>query len=150
MPNEQNTPEVTMHAAANGRLFEYARALRKNMTQAESVLWECIRNKKMGVKFRRQHPIDSYILDFYCHECTLGIEVDGSIHEYGDNKLYDAYRTIQLKEYEINIIRFRNEDVLDDLEAVLKRIKNLIHNTLTLGEGIKDLIPSPSPEGEGS
>lgn len=136
MSNEKNTSEVTMHASANGGLFEYARVLRKEITHAESVLWECIRNKKLGVKFRRQHPIDPYILDFYCHEVQIGIEVDGSIHEYGDNKLYDKYRTIQLKEYEIKIIRFRNEEVLNGIDEVVKRIK--------------DLIPNPSPKGEGN
>ena len=115
-----------MHAAADGRLFVYARVLRKTMTHCESILWECIRNNKLGVKFRRQHPIEAFILDFYCHELKLGIEVDGSIHEYGDNQLYDAGRTIQLNEYEIRIIRFRNEEVLNDGDGVVGRIKDLI------------------------
>jgi very-short-patch-repair endonuclease len=134
MSNEQNISKVKMHATADGQLFEYARTLRKEMTQAETVLWKCIRNKKLGVKFRRQHPMDAYILDFYCHELKLGIEVDGSIHEYADNKLYDAYRTIQLKEYEVKIIRFKNEEVLNDLKEVVERIKNLIPS-LSRGEG---------------
>jgi very-short-patch-repair endonuclease len=133
--HEKNAPKEKMHASANGRLFEYARALRKKMTPAESILWEHIRNKKLGAKFRRQHPIEAYILDFYCHELKVGIEVDGSIHEYGDNKLYDTYRTLHLKEYDIKIIRFRNEEVLNNLDEVIARLKNL--------------IPSPSPKGEG-
>jgi len=150
MSNEENIPDVTMHAAADGRLFVYARVLRKTMTHCESILWECIRNNKLGVKFRRQHPIEAFILDFYCHELKLGIEVDGSIHEYGDNQLYDAGRTIQLNEYEIRIIRFRNEEVLNDVERVLERLKDCIADHSPSVEGIMNLIPSPSPKGEGS
>ncbi|WP_299249431.1 endonuclease domain-containing protein [uncultured Cytophaga sp.] len=140
MPNKTNTSELKMHAAADGKLFEFARALRKSMIPAETVMWECIRNKKLGVKFRRQHPIDNFILDFYCHELKLAIEVDGSIHEQYDNKLYDEYRTIQLKEYEIKVIRFTNEDVLNSLNSVLDRIMGFIHNG-----GIFPLKKEPHP-----
>jgi len=120
---------IRMHANADGRLFDYARLMRKKMTPAESVLWECIRNKGTGVKFRRQHPVETYILDFYCHELKIGIEVDGSIHNYGDNKLYDSYRTLQLKDYAIKIIRFTNAEVLSDAEEVMKRIKDLVRES---------------------
>lgn len=79
-----------------------------------------------GLKFRRQHPLDKFIADFYCHEIKLVIEVDGSVHDSEDAKLYDAQRTYELKELGITVARFRNEEVLEKMEDVLKRIREVI------------------------
>jgi len=98
-----------------------ARNLRKNTTEAEAILWNEIRNKKIkGYKFRRQHPLSNYIADFYCHEARLVIEVDGEIHEY--SKEYDECRSSMLNEYGITIIRFSNNEIFNDLNSVISRI----------------------------
>lgn len=102
-----------------------AAELRKNMTVAEKVLWQQLRNRKVeGLKFRRQHPVDIFILDFYCHEFKLAIEVDGGIHNQMDQKEWDENRTFALNEFGIQILRFSNEDIIDRTEKVIDLIKN--------------------------
>lgn len=93
------------------------------MTPAEKVLWNFLKNKSLeGFKFRRQHPIDKYIVDFYCHQKKLVIEVDGSIHDQLNQKEYDSGRTSVLEEFGLKVIRFRNEEVLDNFQSVIGRI----------------------------
>ena len=106
------------------QLLAYARDLRKNQTEAEDLLWQLLRNKKFNnLKFRRQHPLTAgFILDFYCAEIKLGIELDGGYHNETEQKEYDEERTKIVNEYGINIIRFKNEDILLDIENVLKKI----------------------------
>jgi very-short-patch-repair endonuclease len=99
------------------------------MTPAERILWEVLRRKTLaGVKFRRQHPVGRYILDFYCPQFKLAIEVDGDSHI--GNELHDSIRTEALGAYGLNVLRFRNEEILSDLESVLLRIFSAI-NQLT-------------------
>ena len=94
------------------------------MTPAEELLWAAIKNKQLdGLKFRRQHPISRYVLDFYCARAKLGIEVDGKYHEEKAQKLYDADRTENLKLSKIKIIRFTNEEIFNQLVLVLESIK---------------------------
>ncbi len=98
-----------------------ARELRRRATEAERVLWERLRNRRLGgLKFRRQHPLGPYIVDFYCAEHRLVVEVDGPIHER--QKERDALRAQHLEAYGYRVLRFRNEEVLTDIEAVLARI----------------------------
>lgn len=107
-------------------MYEFSRELRQVETEAEKVLWEWLRNKKLnGLKFRRQHPLSSYIADFYCHEKKLVIELDGAIHETKENMDYDKTRTQQLNEEGIIVVRFRNEEVMNDIEAVIKKIREV-------------------------
>mgnify|MGYP000111582110 CR=1 FL=1 len=116
-----------MHQKASTKLFRYAAELRENMTEAEKVLWEALRAKKLdGLKFRRQHPIGIYILDFYCHAKRLAIELDGGYHENEEQKKFDEARTFHLKEVLIDEIRFKNEEVLTNLPKVLNEIKSKI------------------------
>jgi very-short-patch-repair endonuclease len=116
-----------LHKDADGKLYEYARDLRKNETSAEDLLWRNLRNRKLnGLKFRRQHPLDKFIADFYCHENKLVIEVDGSAHDSRDAKESDEGRTYELKELGITVLRFRNEEVLNDMSLVLKKIRENI------------------------
>lgn len=97
--------------------------LRKETTEAEQKLWEHIRGKKLnGLKFRRQHPLHNYIADFYCHEKKLVIEIDGAVHTTKDNAEYHKGRTYELKELDVTEIRFWNDEVMNDIEAVLKKI----------------------------
>ncbi|MBY5950861.1 endonuclease domain-containing protein [Algoriphagus marincola] len=108
---------------ASPEIHKRARELRKQMTPAEKVLWNFLKNKSLeGFKFRRQHPIDKYIVDFYCHQKKLVIEVDGSIHDQLDQKEYDSGRTSVLEEFGLKVIRFRNEEVLDNFQSVIGRI----------------------------
>src|SRR5690606_36179299 len=97
--------------------------LRQNETDAEKKLWQYLRNRLLnGRKFRRQHAVADYILDFYCHECKLAVELDGVIHEEQMNRQYDMARTEFLNSMEITVIRFRNEEVMNNMESVLKKI----------------------------
>lgn len=98
-----------------------AKQLRKTLTPAEKQLWQALRSGKLaGLKFRRQHPVGNFILDFYCAEHKLVVEVDGGIHE---NQIeYDAARTTELETYGYTIVRFTNEVVLHQLETVLAQI----------------------------
>lgn len=108
-------------------IFDNAKELRKSMTYAEEVLWKHLRNNKvMGVKFRRQHPLDIFIADFYCHSKKLIIELDGGIHDTTEQKQYDDGRTFELEEKGFHILRFKNEEVFNDIEAVLGKIKSLL------------------------
>lgn len=112
-----------LHKYASGKIFENARALRQTSTEAEEKLRQELRNRKLnGLKFRRQHPIDKWIADFYCHEKKLGIELDGSVHDEKEIAEYDAGREKDLKELGFNVIRFRNDEVLSNIDGVIKAI----------------------------
>ncbi len=98
-----------------------ARELRATLTPAERLLWNELRDRQLGgLKFRRQHAVGPYVLDFYCAAAKLGVEVDGGIH----NALteYDADRTIHMERYGYQVIRFTNEEVVGHPELVLARI----------------------------
>ncbi|GAB4457711.1 MAG: hypothetical protein Kow0031_38450 [Anaerolineae bacterium] len=98
-----------------------ARDLRREMTPAEEVLWQALRGKKLaGLKFRRQHPIDRCIADFYCATGKLVIEIDGGIHTTQRER--DADRTEFLQQRGYRLIRFQNEQVLNELDDVLAAI----------------------------
>lgn len=108
---------------AKPNILSNAKELRKRMTDAEEILWKHLRNNKLkGLKFRRQHPLDIYIADFYCHQKKLIIELDGGIHDTPEQREYDEGRTFELEEKGFKILRFRNEEVINDLENVLERI----------------------------
>ena len=99
-----------------------ARELRQQMTPAEAALWERLRRKQLsGLKFRRQHPIERFIVDFYCPSARLIVEVDGEIHRYQERD--DAARDAFLTQRGYRILRFRNEAVLQNIEKVLEKIK---------------------------
>ena len=108
-----------MFNEANPLVFELAKELRRNMTDAEIILWNCLKVGINGLKFRRQHPIGMYIADFYCHRIKLIIEIDGSIHNKKNVKDYDERRENDLKGCGYNVIRFSNEHVLKERESAL-------------------------------
>ncbi|HEX5870159.1 MAG TPA: endonuclease domain-containing protein [Longimicrobium sp.] len=100
-----------------------ARELRKEETPAERRLWRVLRNRAVnGLKFRRQHPLDGLVLDFYCPEVSLCVELDGGIHDTDDQQARDAARTEHMRARGIRVIRFRNEEVLSDTDSVVTRI----------------------------
>ena len=102
-----------------------ARELRKRMTHAEELLWKRIRRKQLnGMHFRKQHPYGHYILDFYCFESQLAIEVDGLIHL---NKVeYDSERAACLESSGLTVLRFSNDEIENDIESVLYRISEYL------------------------
>ncbi len=112
-----------MFYGAGPQLFENAKRLRNNMTEAERLLWEALqKNKISGFRFKPQHPISYFVADFYCHSARLVIELDGSVHDDTDQSVYDANRTYMLEELGLRVIRFRNEEVFSDVNSVLVRI----------------------------
>ncbi len=100
---------------------QYSRALRSTMTDAEQRLWQVIRRRQLGgVKFRRQHPLGTYILDFVSIEAKLIIEVDGGQH--GEQQDYDRKRTQWLQQQGYRVLRLWNNEVLQDIDAVKERV----------------------------
>ncbi len=139
------------------KLHEFSKENRKNKTKAEDELWQALRNKKIGFKFRRQHIVDDYIVDFINFDFNLVIEVDGPIHEYGDNPEYDLARTKHLESLGYRVIRFQNEEVLNSLTNVINIINehinecklNLTHKPSHSEAENNNLSPGPSPAERG-
>ena len=146
-------------------LLSRSRCLRKTQTLAEDVLWNCLRNRRLhGFKFRRQHSIGKFVLDFYCAEGDLAIEVDGCVHDDPEVRGRDWLRTEWLEQAGFRVLRVSNEEVLEDIDSVLLKIASMLQSegphppgTLTprpplplAGEGEKDPHPGPLPlAGEG-
>lgn len=115
-----------LHKEAIGKLYQYGRELRQESTEAEKLLWTELRNRKLnGLKFRRQHPLDKFIVDFYCNEKKLVVEVDGDVHDENINKEYDEARTVMLAGLNITVLRFKNEEVITNVKDVLKKISEV-------------------------
>ena len=110
----------------NPDLVPFAKKLRNNMTMGEIALWRELKNKKLGVRFSRQIPIDNYIVDFYCKELQLAIEVDGSVHFLEGQQEKDTVRQNRLEYLGINFIRFSDLDTKNNLNWVLEEIKKMI------------------------
>jgi len=119
--------------------YEHVKSLRQNQTKAERLLWVQLRARRTGgVRFRRQHALGPFILDFYCHAAKLAIEIDGDSHDLQIE--YDERRTDWLKRFGIDVMRFANRDVLENLEGVVRMIE----------ERVLLANPSPNPsQGEG-
>lgn len=103
-----------------------ARYLRKSGTNAEKILWKEIRNNNLGIKFRRQHPVGNFVVDFYAPKYKLAIELDGSIHKSNDAKEYDEMRTKVLADMGIILMRFWNSEIEYHLPDALIKIKEKI------------------------
>jgi very-short-patch-repair endonuclease len=123
MPESYND---NLHNEAFGKLYQFGRELRQELTEAEKLLWEELRNRKLnGLKFRRQHPLDKFIVDFYCNEKKLVVELDGGVHDEKINKEYDDARTAMLAGLNAIVLRFRNEEVINNMKDVLKKISDV-------------------------
>lgn len=111
----------------SSHVFEIARHLRKNETKAEKLLWRKLRNRRLGgFKFLRQHPIKGYVVDFYCHEVRLVVELEGTIHDLPSQKTYDEERFKSLRSRKLDILRFRNDAVMEDVDSVLRQILHCV------------------------
>ncbi len=106
------------------RLKIIARKLRKNSTFGEILLWQVIKGKELGYEFHRQVPIDKYIVDFYCHELMLAIEVDGMTHNFKYD--LDQQRQHDLEDLGVHFLRFREKDIRSNLEGVVFNIQEWI------------------------
>jgi very-short-patch-repair endonuclease len=112
-----------MHAKLPEQILEFARSLRLHQTDAEHLLWLLVRNRRIaGFKFRRQHPVDKFILDFYCEEARLAVELDGGEHNDDAAAAKDGARIDLLEKMGIRVVRFWNHEVLNSTEAVLEKI----------------------------
>lgn len=116
-----------MHHKASPEIFRRAKELREQMTPAEQILWEKLRaNRFNGLHFRRQHPISKFVVDFYCHQYQLVIELDGEVHEEKNQIERDLGREEELKALGLQILRFSNDTVIYDVEYVLGEIQKTI------------------------
>jgi len=126
MAQVTDTVQRTMFYGAKPEIFKKAKALRDNMTPSEKKLYEKLRNNQiLYLRFKAQHPISQFIVDFYCHPLKLVIEVDGEIHNQKSIKEYDENRTIELEKLGLQVIRFKNKDVLENLDSVIEQITNI-------------------------
>jgi very-short-patch-repair endonuclease len=140
MSNPQPTRRV--HPAILAR----ARELRRETTPQERKLWQRLRRKQLfGIKFRRQHPIDRFILDFFCYEHKLAVEIDGGSHYQPDQQEYDQARTDWLAQHGIRVIRFTNRDVDSNIEGVLDEIARVCGVDADSPLSTADSPPSNSP-----
>ena len=112
-----------IHFGASKRIFIYAKALRNRETFAEKLLWSRLRNNQLHYHFRRQHPLSNYVVDFYCEALKLVIEVDGSIHADPIVVIEDKSKEESLVSYGLEVIRFTNDAVIKDLDAVVQLIR---------------------------
>ena len=104
-------------------LVHLARKLRREQTTAEEVLWALVRDRQiLKLKFRRQQQVGPFIVDFYCHQARLVVELDGGIHSTPEQALRDANREIYLRENRLRVLRFANEQIFEDPESVLRAI----------------------------
>lgn len=131
----------------NNKIFNSSRTkaqrkfLRNNMTQAEIKLWSGLKGRQLsGIKFRRQHGIGDYIVDFYCPELKLVVEVDGDSHYSISGKSHDLLKDDYLKDLEITVIRFSNTDILENTDGVF----SLINDTIIGLKANTSTTPDPS------
>ena len=104
----------------------YARQMRNNPTRAEHLLWQALRGKSLGVRFRRQQPLGPFVVDFYCSRARLVIELDGEQHASAEKSRDDEERTRRLEEISCRVIRFWNGQVMNDLDGVIQTIRRAL------------------------
>ena len=144
--------KITFKPPLTPEMLQRVRELRQNATDAEQLLWRLLRNRQfMDCKFRRQHPMAGYILDFYCHEARLVIGVDGGGHTSPQQSIYDRQRTERLESDGLRVIRFWNHETLKETEAVMQAIADALNSPhpdpLPKGDGV--WLPSPFGGGAG-
>jgi leucyl-tRNA synthetase len=120
---------ITANPKKYKQLQDFALEMRKNSTPQEAIMWEALRDEQLGAKFRRQHVIGNFIPDFVCLEKKLIVEIDGAVHDIPENIEADLGRTFELESFGYKVLRFRNEQVENDLAGVLNTIQNELKNT---------------------
>jgi very-short-patch-repair endonuclease len=138
------------HSALDPEQLAFARRLRRTQTHPEAILWALLRSRHLGgCKFRRQHPAPPYVLDFYCHQARLAIEVDGDSHDVPDRQAHDEARTRDLRSRGIRVLRFANADVLDETEGVLEAILRAVREPTEPTRGAEADATPPQPLASG-
>jgi very-short-patch-repair endonuclease len=123
--------EYPMYFGAKPEIFNIAKKLRKIQTESEKLLWSRLNNNQIiGLQFRRQHPINRFIADFYCPKIKLIIEVDGSIHELPEYQVHDLGRSDVLNDFGITVIRFTNEQIIENIDSTVEQIKKISESLL--------------------
>ena len=131
MVNLGKSIEREFYYGAGRWIIGRARIHRKAMTPSENILWRHLRKKRLsGILFRRQHPISHFIVDFYCHEAKLVVEIDGDIHNHQENKEYDENRTFELEKFGLKVIRFRNDEINNNIKKVLEILEREIKDRI--------------------
>src|ERR1700722_4680966 len=119
--------KLPLYYGASIEIFQRAEILRNNMTEAEKVLWNKLSNNQiLGLKFRRQHPINQFIVDYYFHKIKLVIDIDGGIHLKKEVAERDKGREYMLKNFDLHILRFNNDSIINDIENVLLQLRETI------------------------
>jgi len=131
-----------MYYGASSSVFQKAEELRNHMTPAEEILWKAIHINEWKLKFRRQHPVANWVVDFYCHSIKLVVELEGGIHEEEEVKRNDEGRESYLKRMGLTVLRFKNEEVIANKKSVLKKISEAIVRLQSppLGDGGKNSL----------
>jgi|WetSurMetagenome_2_1015567.scaffolds.fasta_scaffold724523_1 imidazole glycerol-phosphate synthase subunit HisF len=120
--------DIPMYFGTSADIMKLASQMRKDQTPAEKILWEKLRKRQLeGLKFRRQHPVNCFIADFYCHEAKLIIEVDGNVHDDPRQNERDIEREGIIKSLGLRIIRFTNKEIFNNVEDVIKKIKDNVN-----------------------
>jgi leucyl-tRNA synthetase len=140
-PQVERGANVPKYAVRGANIYKNARENRKEATEAENILWEQLRNRNIEDKFRRQHPVEGYIVDFVCLQKALVIEVDGAYHAEKGQAEYDAERTKTLIELGFRELRFTNEEVISNTEEVIAKIQKALSEPIN-----KPVTPSPFME----
>ncbi|MFH1010739.1 MAG: endonuclease domain-containing protein [bacterium] len=109
--------------------WQRAREMRKNLTKSERVLWKALRSRQLKVRFLRQHPVGPYIADFYTYEKKLVIEVDGDAHALPEQLAHDRGRDAYFESLGFRVKRYTNNDILVNLDGVLKDIMEVLHGS---------------------
>ena len=124
--------EYPMYYGAKPSIFKLAKELRKTQTEAEKILWlKLNKNQISGLHFRRQHPINKFIVDFYCPKIKLAIEIDGSIHDIPEFHNHDLGRSDILNDFGIKVIRFTNEQIINETDYTVNQIEEISKKLLT-------------------
>lgn len=116
--------EEGMHAGAMADKFAFANLLRKTQTPQEEKLWDFLKIRPQGFKFRRQHPFKDYVLDFFCYRAKLVIELDGQHHK--SNLEYDSDRTSIIESYGLKVIRFENDEIDNSFDNVKEKLMKFL------------------------
>lgn len=122
-----------MFYGASPEIFRRAKELRANLTPTEKMLWTYLNRSQLnGFRFKAQHPIYTFIADFYCHSARLVIELDGEVHDSQEQQIYDANRTYLITEFGLTVVRFRNDEVLRNTQQVIESIQTYLSSASNL------------------
>jgi len=125
--DKKNNQSDNMWKGASPQIFSNAKKLRENQTEAEEKFWLAVKDNQIeGYKFRRQHPLSIYVVDFYCHALQLVIEIDGEYHLSEEQQILDKQRTADIEFQGLKVVRFTNDEIMSNLEEAIDKIKSHI------------------------